>query len=176
MANEVIKKNQYYRVLSDVTSQIWDRISFWTHASDVHFDDNSSVQDNIGDLRGVVEVTLEEYNALPDTKFTDNKNYYITDAGGGGGAISSNCLYFENVTVDVSTFVSDTTLSGYSYKASIPLEGVTSKHVPYVSFNKDDRYSGIYSDYATTTNGAVNIYASSVPESLTIGYIKCVLN
>ena len=35
-----------YRILVDKANDIWDRISFWTRASDVYYDDDSSAQDN----------------------------------------------------------------------------------------------------------------------------------
>ena len=44
-----------------------------------------------------VELTQAEYDALPDTKLTDNKNYFIKDGkGGGSGSGYSETLLFEN--------------------------------------------------------------------------------
>lgn len=43
-----------------------------------------------------VELTQAEYDALPDTKLTDNKNYFITDGKGGSGSGYSETLLFEN--------------------------------------------------------------------------------
>ena len=49
------------------------------------------IKTDITELENVVEtntpirLTQEEYNALPDTKLTDNKVYMITDGTGGGG-------------------------------------------------------------------------------------------
>lgn len=44
-----------------------------------------------------VELTQAEYDALPDTKLTDNKNYFIKDGkGGGSGSGYSETLLFDN--------------------------------------------------------------------------------
>lgn len=44
-----------------------------------------------------VELTQAEYDALPDTKLTDNKNYFIKDGNGGGsGSGYSETLLFDN--------------------------------------------------------------------------------
>lgn len=62
-----------------------------------------------------IEITLEEYDALPDTKYTDGKHYLITDyvesGSGGGGGFSS--MDVTNVLL-ARTEVSD----GYSYTAT----------------------------------------------------------
>lgn len=47
MATEQIK-SKIYRVLSDATNQVWDKISFWTKASDVEMSDGKTVEQKIG--------------------------------------------------------------------------------------------------------------------------------
>lgn len=37
---------QKYRILTDAVNDVWDRISFWTKASDVIFDDNTNLEQN----------------------------------------------------------------------------------------------------------------------------------
>ena len=43
---ENIVTGKKYRILTDATQDIWDRISFWTKASDVYYDDNSTAETN----------------------------------------------------------------------------------------------------------------------------------
>ena len=43
---ENIVTGKKYRILTDATQDIWDRISFWTKASDVYYDDNSNAEAN----------------------------------------------------------------------------------------------------------------------------------
>ena len=52
MAENIVKGHKY-RILSDTVNQIWDRISFWTHADDVAFDDNTTVSENLGAIKGI---------------------------------------------------------------------------------------------------------------------------
>lgn len=42
--NQVVGK--LYRILTDKTNNIWDRISFWKKASDVEFDDGTNLENN----------------------------------------------------------------------------------------------------------------------------------
>lgn len=43
---ENIVTGKKYRILVDEIANLWDRISFWTKASDVEFDDGSTVEEN----------------------------------------------------------------------------------------------------------------------------------
>lgn len=45
MATENIATGKKYRILVDAVNDIWDRISFWTKASDVEFNDGSNLED-----------------------------------------------------------------------------------------------------------------------------------
>ena len=45
--NETISIGNKYRRLKDTTNMIWQRLSFWTHASDVEFSDDSNLNDNM---------------------------------------------------------------------------------------------------------------------------------
>lgn len=43
---ENIVTGRVFRVLSDASQNIWDRISFWKKASDVEYDDGTNLEDN----------------------------------------------------------------------------------------------------------------------------------
>lgn len=70
---------------------------------------------------------------------------------------------FENVTVPVASFVSDTTYADYPYRATIPLAGVIASMVPDVTFSiaalADCEFAPVAECYA----GGIYIYASSTP-------------
>lgn len=53
--NETILKNRKYRHCIDSTpgNKRWNRYSFWTHASDVEFNDGRNLQDKLGSFKGV---------------------------------------------------------------------------------------------------------------------------
>lgn len=58
--------------------------------------------------------------------------------------------------------------AGFPYRASIAISGVTSRHLPIVSFSPEDALSGKYAPVAETYEGGVYIYAS---EALTGGAV-----
>lgn len=91
MANDtpVSKK---YRILKNENTDTWDRISFWTKGSDVHFNDDSTVQ------------SLKPTNTL-----RRNTSYSIGDVAFEKTASSNYMLYCE-----VAGITAATTPSGYA--------------------------------------------------------------
>lgn len=89
--NEQIVTGRKFRKLIDETQKIWQRISFWTKASDVEFDDgqtlenktNSMINDisiltsKLGNLSFVV-LTKEEYDSIPEP-YPKNTVYLIIE-------------------------------------------------------------------------------------------------
>lgn len=49
--NETIVTGRKFRKLVDETTKLWQRISFWTKASDVEFDDGETAQEKIENLQ-----------------------------------------------------------------------------------------------------------------------------
>ena len=43
---ENIVTGKFYRILTDVTNDVWDRLSFWKKASDVEFEDGTDLENN----------------------------------------------------------------------------------------------------------------------------------
>ena len=43
---ENLVSGKKYRILTDAANDVWDRISFWTKASDVHYDDGTTAEEN----------------------------------------------------------------------------------------------------------------------------------
>lgn len=43
---ENIITGKFYRILTDVTNDVWDRLSFWRKASDIEFDDGTNLENN----------------------------------------------------------------------------------------------------------------------------------
>lgn len=46
-------KGRKYRILADSVERIWDKISFWTHADDVEFNDGRTAQQKVGGINGI---------------------------------------------------------------------------------------------------------------------------
>ena len=89
-------------------------------------------------------------------------------------AEDSQTLVFQNVTVQTSAFVSDSTFEAYPYRAAIPLSSVDATYTPSVTFGAADAVSGIYLNIASTYSGGVYIYANAQPAAaITILNISC---
>lgn len=55
--NEQISTGNFYRRCIDVADKIWERISFWTKASDVEFNDGMTAEEKVGAIKGVTTAT-----------------------------------------------------------------------------------------------------------------------
>lgn len=53
--NETISKGNKYRRLKDAANKVWQRISFWTAASDVEFDNGTTLQNSLGSVTGITD-------------------------------------------------------------------------------------------------------------------------
>lgn len=70
---------------------------------------------------------------------------------------------FENVSVPVASFVSDTTYADYPYRATVPLAGVIASMVPDVTFSVAALADCEFAPVAECYAGGIYIYASSAP-------------
>lgn len=82
-------------------------------------------------------------------------------------------LAFTEKAVDASAWVSDTTYSDFPYRAAVSCNGVTAKHYAEVSFSPADAMSGSFAPVAASYDGGVYLYASEIPEAMTIPAIVC---
>lgn len=60
--NETIVTGRKFRKLVDEATKLWQRISFWTKASDVEFDDGKTAQEKLGAINGITD-TLNSTNS-----------------------------------------------------------------------------------------------------------------
>jgi hypothetical protein len=72
-----------------------------------------------------------------------------------------------------SSWSSSSTYTGYGYRASIAITGVTTDYVPFVTFAPAQADSGNYCPVAQTYSGGVYIYAK-VNTSITVPSIVCI--
>lgn len=88
----------------------------------------------------------------------------------GGG----NILIFENITLETTAFVEDTTYEAFGYKADISCTGVTAEFFSDVVFGVEEATSGNYAPISLSGTGIITIYAVYKPEStITIPSIIC---
>ena len=62
--NEQIVTGRKFRKCIDVVNRVWLRISFWTSANDVEFDDGKTLQQKLGTFSG-----LTDSLALADSRY-----------------------------------------------------------------------------------------------------------
>lgn len=73
MNSEIKISGKKYRVW-DSANQLWKRFSFWSKASDVECDDNTTVQDKIGNIKGLTTSTqITENGYIQDAKVTQEQ-------------------------------------------------------------------------------------------------------
>lgn len=53
IVNEVIVTGRVKRRLIDQAAKLWQRLSYWTKASDVEFDDGKTAEEKIGNINGI---------------------------------------------------------------------------------------------------------------------------
>lgn len=81
------------------------------------------------------------------------------------GAYSSNLVTFlNNVSVPTSSWVADSTYTGYNYKATISDSKITSDSFALVLFSLTQQLGNNYSG-GETSNGNLTIYAITKPTS-----------
>ena len=91
-----------------------------------------------------------------------------------GVGVELRKLQFNNVLVEASLFVSDTTYEDYPFRATVPLAGVLESMIPEVIFSLFDATSGLFAPVAESYNGGVYLYTSDLPEAdVTVPVIIC---
>lgn len=53
--NEQIVTGRAHRVLIDKINKLWQKISFWTKASDVEFNDGNTAETKVGAINGITD-------------------------------------------------------------------------------------------------------------------------
>lgn len=76
-------------------------------------------------------------------------------------------LSAKSVSIATSGWSSNTTVSGFKYRASITIEGCTADHMPIVTFDNAQAVSGNYCPVAETYAGGVYIW-SKVNTAITV--------
>lgn len=73
--NETISTGNKYRRLKDASTKLWQRISFWTKASDVEFDNGMTVEASLGSIQGITDsVTSTSSNIAASAKAVQTLN------------------------------------------------------------------------------------------------------
>ena len=83
-------------------------------------------------------------------------------------------IRFQNVVVNASAWVADTTYTDYPYRASVALSGVDSTMFPEVVIDETDKGKYEFASSSDSYDGGIHLYASSIPEnSITLRTVVC---
>lgn len=66
--NEQIVTGRKFRKLVDETTKLWQRISFWTKASDVEFNDGKTAEEKIGNLNDITNSLQSKITQLTNSE------------------------------------------------------------------------------------------------------------
>lgn len=128
------------------------------------------------DVCGIVTETIKIDTSTMQNQFEALLNAIqdeLQDLEAGTG-VELKKRQFNNVSVNVSDFVDDTTYEDYPFRALVPLDGVMETMIPEIIFGLLDATSGLFAPIAESYNGGVYLYASDVPETdVTVPVIIC---
>lgn len=141
----------------------------WTDQTSPPIDEN-----NLNALSGAVVQNQSDIQRLE----TLLVNYTTVENNAGQvPALKTKVLSAKNLTVAASAWTADSTYtaSGYGYKATVAVTGVTSSYIPFVNFSMADAVSQNFAPVAACTANGVTIWAKTVPAgTVAIGSIVCV--
>lgn len=110
---ERIVTGQKYRILSDFSNKIWDRISFWTKASDVEMDDGSNVESRISSQTSSISTLSGKVSNLESTVSGQS-----TALNSLSSTVSSHTSSINSLSGSVSSLSSDNTINKQNISAN----------------------------------------------------------
>lgn len=129
---------------------------------------------NLNDLSDAV---VQNQSDIGDLE-TMLANYATVESNAGQvPALKAKVISVKSVAVSASAWTADSTYtaSGYNYKATAAVSGVTSSYIPFVNFSMADAVSQNFAPVAACTTNGVTIWAKTAPTgTVTIGSIVCV--
>lgn len=138
MSIEHISKGQYYRNLKDKVNDVWDRISFWTHADDVELDNGDTLSSDLATKDIIINNLLTDFAPI-ETAVTASRVYSI------GQCLIRNNQFYKAIT-DIS--VGDNLVEGTN------IQTMTASEISYKLTASDggaefyfDRYNNQYGFY-----------------------------
>ena len=109
--NETIVTGRKFRKLVDESAKLWQRISFWTKASDVEFEDGKTAEAKMGTISGVTDsLTSTSSNIAASAKAIKTLNDKITE-------LSSNLTLKVEEVYDSGISAVDNQNFSYTYVA-----------------------------------------------------------
>lgn len=174
MANEQIVKGKAYRILSDASSKLWSKLSFWTASSDVEFNDGKNAETKVGAIDGITDsLVSDSSNIAASAKAANDLNGMLNDIntnmGGLQFRVNSGKGEYKAVGADTwlpfkGTLTSQSISSGFR----APEDGYISGVVACAVRSSQDQYDNHYCDASASiyVNGSAVATASSSSSSV----------
>ena len=91
IVNEVIVTGRVKRRLIDQAAKLWQRLSYWTKASDVEFDDGKTAEEKIGNINGITsDFSLDDENICASSSMAHRAHERFDEFTDGGRIVSIN--------------------------------------------------------------------------------------
>lgn len=100
---------KFYRIWS-TADKLWHRISFWTHANDVEFNDGKTAQTKVGAIKGITTSTnTAETGYAADATTVTTLNQSVTELNQSLGNLKTdlNLNGLSNIKIDAGTVVKE---------------------------------------------------------------------
>lgn len=96
--NEQIVTGRNFRKCIDVANKLWLRISFWTKASDVEFDDGENAEMKLGAIKGITtDLNITETGYAADMTALAQLNSEIAEPKIGFSSLPGMTLWDSNI-------------------------------------------------------------------------------
>lgn len=104
MATENIVTGRKYRILSDAVNQIWDKISFWSKASDTEANDGNTLEYKVGAINGITDALDSEDSSIAASSvavktLNDSLQWKLVQAVTGSTAITLPASFSELLVI-----------------------------------------------------------------------------
>ena len=100
---------KFYRIWS-AADKLWHRISFWTHANDVEFNDGKTAQTKVGAIKGITTSTnTHETGYAADATTVTTLNQSVTELNQSLGNLKTdlNLNGLSSIKIDAGTVVKE---------------------------------------------------------------------
>lgn len=155
--NETVSIGNKYRRLKDASTNLWQRLSFWTKASDVEFDNGTTAETSLGSIQGITDsVTSTSSNIAASAKAVQTLNTTVSSFQAGVDTLYDKCVSL-GVTPKGKALKNITAALEKIYNAG------SSAKTPDKFFYNESQYLEYSSDSSGTFTGA------------TVGGYYCVL-
>ena len=97
---QIVTGRRYRRLIEDGDVNLWQRISFWTMASDVEFDDGETLEDKISNLEDQIATgDAEAEDVLEGKTFSASGSVGVTGTMTNNGSVSVTLEEGESYTI-----------------------------------------------------------------------------